>query len=116
MIRAIRLAAFLCLSLWFAVPASAQSCGPTSGLDFICGPKNAEDLVRVPGTPWIIASGMTEGASLTLIDSRSGAFSGVKPQAKADATFASCATPPDATKAVTHGLNIRAGANGHSTL
>ena len=99
-----------------AAPPPALTCGSAAGLDFICGPKNAEDLVRVPGTPWIIASGMTEGASLTLIDSRNGTFSAVRPQAKADATFASCATPPDPAKAITHGLNLRAGANGHSTL
>src|SRR6478752_1890613 len=108
MIHAIRLAVCLCLSLWFVAPAPAQSCSPANGLDFICGPKNAEDLVRVPGTPWIIASGMTEGASLTLIDSRNGAFSAVHPQAKADAMFANCATPPDPAKAITHGLNLRA--------
>ena len=120
MIHAIRLAVFICLSLWLALwlvaPASAQSCGPASGLEFVCGPKNAEDLVRVPGTPWIIASGMTAGASLTLIDSRNGAYSGLHAQAKPDATFANCATPPDSAKAITHGLNLRAGANGHPTL
>ncbi len=54
--------------------------------------------MRVPGTPWIIASGMTEGASLTLIDSRNGAYSAVRPKAKHDKTFANCATPPDATQ------------------
>ena len=116
MIHAIRLAVFLCFSFWLAAPASAQSCGPANGLEFVCGPKNAEDLVRVPGTPWIIASGMTAGASLTLIDSRNGAYSGLHAQAKPDATFANCATPPDSAKAITHGLNLRAGANGHSTL
>jgi hypothetical protein len=116
MMHALRLAVFVCLSLWLTAPASAQSCAPASGLDFICGPKNAEDLVRVPGTPWILASGMTEGASLTLIDSRSGAYSGAIARAKHDAAFANCPTPPDPAKAVTHGLNIRAGANGHSTL
>jgi hypothetical protein len=116
MIRALQLAICIGLSLWVVAPASAQSCGPASGLDFICGPKNAEDLVRVPGTPWILASGMTEGASLTLIDSRNGAYSAVRPQAKHDAVFANCATPPDAAKAITHGLNMHAGANGHSTL
>ena len=116
MIHAIGLTVFICLSFWLAAPAPAQSCGPASGLEFICGPKNAEDLVRVPGTAWIIASGMTEGASLTLIDSRNGAYSGLHAQAKPDAAFANCATPPDPIKAVTHGLNLRAGANGHSTL
>jgi hypothetical protein len=70
----------------------------------------------VPGTPWIIASGMTAGSSLTLIDSRNGAYSGAQAQVKPDAAFANCATPPDAAKAISHGLNLRAGANGHSTL
>src|SRR4051812_23707081 len=116
MINAIRLTVLICFSLWLAAPASAQSCEPASGLEFVCGPKNAEDLVRVPGTPWIIASGMTEGASLTLIDSRNGAYTGVHAQAKPDTALANCATPPDSAKAITHGLNLRAGANKHSTL
>src|SRR3569623_1275342 len=34
-----------------------QTCEPSGGLRFVCGPKNAEDLVRVPGTRWIIGSG-----------------------------------------------------------
>jgi hypothetical protein len=116
MIHAVRLIVVICLFFGLVAPVSAQSCGPSDGLDFICGPKNAEDLVRVPGTPWIIASGMNAGANLTLIDSRTGAFRGLPVQAKHDAAFANCATPPDATKAITHGLNLRAGANKRSTL
>jgi hypothetical protein len=116
MIHAIRLTVVTCLFFWLAAPVSAQGCGPEHGLEFVCGPKNAEDLVRVPGTPWIIASGMAEGSNLTLIDSRSGPYSGLPVQAKPDAAFASCATPPDPQKTITHGLNLRAGANGHSTL
>ena len=116
MTHAIRLTVLVCFCSWLVAPASAQSCGPVNGLEFVCGPKNAEDLVRVPGTPWIIASGMTAGASLTLIDSRDGTYSGLHAQAKHDATFANCATPPDSAKAITHGLNLRAGANGRSTL
>jgi hypothetical protein len=116
MTHAIRLTLIVCFCGWLVAPAPAQSCGPASGLEFICGPKNAEDLVRVPGTPWIIASGMTAGASLTLIDSRDGTYGGLHPQAKHDATFANCATPPDPATAITHGLNLRARANGHSML
>lgn len=116
MIQAIRLTLLIGFCCELIAPVSAQSCAPASGLEFVCGPKNAEDLVRVPDTPWIIASGMTEGASLTLIDSRDGSYSGVRAQAKHDATFANCATPPDASKAITHGLHLRAGASGHSTL
>jgi hypothetical protein len=77
MTHAIRLSVLICLPCWLAAPAYAQSCGPVHGLEFVCGPKNAEDLVRVPGTPWIIASGMAAGASLTLIDSRDGTYSGL---------------------------------------
>jgi len=116
MIHAIRLAVFVGFSLGLLAPASAQSCGPVGGLEFVCGPKNAEDLVRVPGTGWIIASGMTEGASLTLIDSRNRTYSALRAQAGPDATFANCATPPDAAKAITHGLNLHAGANGELAL
>jgi hypothetical protein len=116
MVQVVRLIVLVCVSWWLVAPASAQGCGPVDGLEFVCGPKNAEDLVRVPRTPWIIASGMAEGASLTLVDSRNGTYSGVHPQAKHDPVFANCATPPDAAKAVTHGLNLRPGANGHSTL
>jgi hypothetical protein len=117
MTHAIRLIVLICLSCWLVAPASAQNCGPVSGLEFVCGPKNAEDLVRVSGTPWIIASGMAAGASLLLIDSRDGTYSGLSPQTKHDAaTFAHCTTPPDPAKAITHGLNLRAGAGGRSTL
>ena len=116
MTHVVRLTILVCFSWGLVAPASAQSCGPVSGLEFVCGPKNAEDLVRVPGTPWIIASGMTAGASLTLIDSRDGTYSGVRAQAKHDAAFANCASPPDSSKSITHGLNLRAGASGRSTL
>jgi hypothetical protein len=105
-----------------AIPvAHAQTCPPAGGLDFVCGLKNAEDLVLVPGTQWIVASGMAEGASLSLIDARnrtaSGAYPGPSPRAKHDAAaFPDCATPPDAAKLQTHGLAVLAGAGGHSTL
>ena len=49
-------------------PAVAQDCSPSGGIEFVCGPKNAEDLVRVPSTPWIVASGMAAGAGFYLID------------------------------------------------
>ena len=114
----VRLTILVCCCWWaFVGAASAQNCGPVNGIEFICGPKNAEDLVRVPGTPWIIASGMAAGASLTLINSRDSTYSGLHAQAKPDPKFANCSTPPDASKAISHGLNLRASATpGHSTL
>jgi len=40
---------------------SAGPCDPGAGLTFIYGLTNAEDLVQVPGTPWIVASGLADG-------------------------------------------------------
>ena len=45
-------------------------CEGSGGLDFVCGPKNAEDLVQVPGTRWLIASGMASDAAIYLVDSQ----------------------------------------------
>jgi SMP-30/Gluconolactonase/LRE-like region len=84
-----------------------QACEPAGGLQFVCGPKNAEDLVRVPGTRWIISSGMADGASFFLIDSRSGAWRPLSFGAKPDAAFSRCASPPVLATFQTHGLSIR---------
>jgi hypothetical protein len=40
--------------------AAGEGCPPIGGWSFLCGPVAAEDLVRVPGTRWIIGSGMSE--------------------------------------------------------
>jgi hypothetical protein len=111
--RTITALSLLCLA---AAAHSAENCAPTGGLEFVCGPKNAEDLVRVPGTPWILASGMTPGAGFALIDSRDGSWSSLQPGAAHDPAFAACAAPPAAAALDSHGLNLRAGANGRSRL
>ncbi|MDE2339801.1 MAG: hypothetical protein KGL21_01865, partial [Alphaproteobacteria bacterium] len=56
-----------------AQPAVAQNCSPQNGLNFICGPVGSEDLVRVPGTRLLIASGLHIGGRghLYLVDTRS---------------------------------------------
>jgi hypothetical protein len=102
------------------VQASEPSCGRAGALEFVCGIKNAEDLVLVPGTLWIIASGFAAGTGITLIDSRDGTHSmlypGDNPRASHDARFAACPAPPAPAQWFTHGLNLRPGTNGHSTL
>jgi hypothetical protein len=116
--------AALCFCSSTAGTAHAQGssdCSPSGGLEFVCGVKNAEDLVLVPGTKWIIASGMAEGAGgLSLIDASthtsSVLYPGENPKAAHDAAYPECTTPPDASKLETHGLNLRAGSGGHSTL
>jgi hypothetical protein len=103
-----------------AVQAAEPGCEAFGGIEFVCGIKNAEDLVLVPGTRWIIASGMAPGAGISLIDSRDGTHStlypGQSPRSSHDSLFANCATPPSSATLVTHGLNLRPGANGHSML
>jgi hypothetical protein len=49
-------------------PQATTSCAPTNGLNFVCGAQNPEDLVPIPGTRWLIASGLKDGAGLKLID------------------------------------------------
>src|SRR5258707_10896313 len=49
-------------------PQATTACAPTNGLNFVCGAQNPEDLVPIPGTRWLIASGMKEGSGLKLVD------------------------------------------------
>ncbi|HEY8518727.1 MAG TPA: SMP-30/gluconolactonase/LRE family protein [Gammaproteobacteria bacterium] len=113
--------------LAFAAAANGQDdapsggCEPSGGLEFVCGPRNAEDLVLVPNTRWIIASGMTEGAGLALVDSESGEWSvlypGPNPRAQHDAaTYPRCATPPSPATFNSHGLSLRPTGPGRAML
>jgi hypothetical protein len=93
-----------------------QSCEPSGDVGYVCGVKNPEDLVLVPGTPWIVSSGMAEGAGFYLVDSTSGNVTVLPFTAQHDAAFASCATPPTPQSLNTHGLNIRANGAGRAKL
>jgi hypothetical protein len=101
-----------------AALASAACTQDGSDVEFVTGLTNAEDLVAVPGTPWIIASGMAPGASFTAINSMTGESkplavtrgdnSGIYPRA--------CSGPPEAGEFESHGLNLRDVRNGNLTL
>jgi hypothetical protein len=109
-----------------APAGAAEPCNPVGKLDFVCGPLNSEDLVQVPGTEWIVASGMAGGAagshgSVHLVNSKDKSwktlFPGNSPQLKWDkATYGDCPGEPDPSKFSSHGLNIRAGSDGTDTL
>jgi hypothetical protein len=93
------------------------SCEPAGDIGFVCGATNAEDLVLVPGTGWIIASAMEAGAGFHLIDSATGEGSTLATQARHDASmYPQCAAPPVAAEFESHGLNIRAAGEGRATL
>jgi hypothetical protein len=103
--------------LGLSAAAHAQpACDPAGELQFVCGPKNAEDLVAVPGSSWIISSGMAEGASFFLIDSRSGAWRPLAFNVNADPSFSTCAAPPAPGTFQSHGLHIRELRRGASRL
>jgi DNA-binding beta-propeller fold protein YncE len=99
---------------------SAESeCKPASDMSFICDIESAEDLVLVPETKWVLASGYSPGGAVYAIETQSRAFHQAYDPAKVayqSQTYPSCSTPPDANTFVGHGLSIQAGENGHSTL
>jgi SMP-30/Gluconolactonase/LRE-like region len=98
----------LCAMLCGVGIAQAQSaCESAGDQRFVCGPRNAEDLVQVPGTPWIVSSGMADGASFFLVDSRTGAWRPLTFDVAKDQAFSQCPAPPVLANFQTHGLNIR---------
>ena len=114
----------LCVLLSFSSGVLAQapaSCAPAGGLNFICGIQNPEDLVPIPNSRWLFASGMVDGSGLHLIDTSakraSTLYGGGKGTARADRTrFPNCPAPLDSKLAHLHGLSIRAASAGHYTL
>ncbi|HWN37717.1 MAG TPA: hypothetical protein VNP02_04420, partial [Gammaproteobacteria bacterium] len=85
-----------------------QGCEPSGDVGYVCGVTNPEDLVLVPGTAWIVSSGMADGAGFYLVDSSAGSATVLPFVAQHDAAFAGCMTPPSPQSLQTHGLNIRA--------
>jgi SMP-30/Gluconolactonase/LRE-like region len=107
----------------FAIVGAGQatSCAPSGGLSFICGVQNPEDLVQVPATRWLLASGMAPGSGLHLVDTRAkttrNLYASGSPSVRADRTkYASCPGPLDPKQMVLHGLSLRAAANGPFTV
>jgi hypothetical protein len=102
-------APLLAVSLASASPAD---CTPDPQLEYVCGPVKPEDVVAMPGTPWLIASGFAPGAGLKLIDTRDRAwrtwFSGTPEQIAPDArAFGNCPAPLDPALFNARGLHLR---------
>ena len=112
--------------VWLAVaitpvsPGAAQtrtaqtvgSCASMNGLNFVCGARNPEDLVPIPGTRWLIASGMSDGAGLKLVDTTAKTarpfYTGSPAQQRPDRTlFPACPASQDASIFNAHGLYLR---------
>jgi hypothetical protein len=93
-------------------PQATTSCAPTNGLNFVCGAQNPEDLVPIPGTRWLIASGMKDGAGVKLVDTEAKTarlfYAGGPAQQRPDKKlFPNCPAPPDASTFNAHGIYLR---------
>ena len=88
--------------------ATSLACDPEGDLQFICGPRNAEDLVHLPDTPWIITSG--KGLHLINIEEKTWQMIDVT-YLPAEAAIASpyqdCPSPLQASEHFVHGINVR---------
>jgi hypothetical protein len=110
-----------------ASPATAsRNCAPSGGLNYICGIHRGEDLVVIPGTKWVITSGLGEGGALHLVDATAksgrrwypatyGARDVLPPQADLKA-YPGCPSAPDAKRFFAHGLSLRPKGPGRYTL
>jgi hypothetical protein len=99
---------------------AGEECPPVGGLSFLCGPSAVEDLVRIPGTHWLIGSGMNEKnlpGKLHLINADKKTwevlYPGANPLNILDAkSFRSCSGAPDANSFGAHGIAVsREGGN-----
>ena len=128
-------AALVLASCWIICAAAAApdpappGCAPDGTLRFVCGPKNAEDLVQVGDSRWLLASGMdgqligSESARgrLYLINHESKqwqeAFPGASPEFRHDrALFRNCPGPVDTGHFSAHGLSLRESGAGRYRL
>ena len=120
-----KLSILLAAALAVSAPVAARAaCDPAAGLTFVCGLTNAEDLVQLPGTPWILASGLADGGQdqghIYLVNARDRTFQLLLPgqvvYRQDNDTYGACPGAPDETKFQAHGLGLRIGAASEDTL
>ncbi len=104
-----------------AQAAPSADCVSANGLEFVCGAERPEDLARIPGTRWIVASGFANGAGLKLIDTDARSmrswYSGTRHQQALDARrFPDCDSAPDASLFNAQGLSLRPGKDARHAL
>lgn len=93
-----------------AMPAVSCSASE-AGVGFVCGPRDVEDLVQVPGTDWLIGSetGVSQfPGSLVAIDTQAKSWHRIFPDGKTPIgdSGADCKAPPDPKKFTAVGLAI----------
>ncbi|MCX7283195.1 MAG: hypothetical protein NTX28_03985 [Novosphingobium sp.] len=100
--------------LLISAPAFAQSadCQADAELTYICGVQKPEDLLALPGTSLLVASGFANGAGLKLVDTHARTlrqwYTAEQSQIGPDASaFPDCPGPPDVALFNTRGLSLR---------
>src|SRR3989304_6108403 len=117
----------LSIAFGLTVELAAQGvagCAAAGNVRFVCGQEAPEDLVAVPGSPWVIASAYAGNGGIRLVSTRDAvstlAYPSTSSQDRLDAkVYDSCPGPPDEAdkaKFQTHGLAIRSGKNSVHTL
>jgi len=105
-----------------AVSSADRECALDQGLEFLCGPRSVEDLVRFPGTDMLIgSSGIDQDGTpgqLLLIDTDARSFTPLDPEMTGTASreFAACVGPPDMAKFAPHGLGLGPNLDGQQLL
>ncbi len=92
--------------------SSTPACTPDPPLAYVCGAEKPEDVLVLPGTPWLIASGFSPGAGLKLVDRRNRHmtrwFTGAPVQIRPDPALAvRCPRPLDPALFNARGLSLR---------
>ena len=65
------------------IRAQAPSCEPVGEIRFVCGQDGPEDLVVVPGSPWLVASAYGASGGLFAINTKEASSTRLFPSATA---------------------------------
>ena len=102
------------IALLMGTAAAVQSpdCPRDPALEYICAPVKPEDVLSLPGTPWLIASGFAQGSGIKLVDTRTRRFAvwfdGRKDQLRpAPEAFSGCPGPVAPSAFNARGLSLR---------
>jgi hypothetical protein len=102
--------------------APPDACAPVGGLSFVCGLDGPEDITLIPGTRWLVASGLIKGGGLRLVDTEAKRatlfYTGEAAQRRWDKSlYPDCPAPPDVHEFSAHGISLQPGrAPGRYTL
>ena len=116
-------AALIALLLGRTIGAKAAGCDPIGGVRFVCDQVGPEDLAAVPGSEWVLSSGMAASGAIRLINLRDRTTTVLFPSAKSrerlsKKMYDSCPGPigSEGEKFRAHGLYLRPGSNAVHTL